>query len=182
MSIFRHDLFDNSSLFLSPLGEDEGVMPRKVENYLSFLDLEWVVASCSEDEATTTSAAAGVSPRTWHAFLLKDFDPNSDLSAVPLRKLRRRLKRFLPQDKLSSVQMDLDHQQQQQQREEAAASRVFFRVATVARTKSGKNDEGNLLKKPATFLAFYPGEPYFYCDRSAPEAAITEVSSNGKTK
>ncbi len=53
---------------------------------------------------------------------------------------------------------------------------MFFRVASVPRTKSGANDERNLLKKPASFVAFYPGEPYFYCDRKDPEQFLKEVT------
>ncbi len=49
-----------------------------------------------------------VSSHTWRAFLLRDFDPRGELKDLPLHRLRRRLKQFLPADEmLSSVQLDL---------------------------------------------------------------------------
>ena len=145
------------------IGSEDSAMPNKLENYLSFLDLAGVVASCGEQVQSS-----GVSPHTWRVFLLREFNWSPPLSTTPLRRLRRRMKRFLPDSLLSSVQLDLEE-------EEGNSARVFFRVAVVNRTKSGRNDEGNLLKKAPTFLAFYPGEPYFYSDRAEPDPIIAEV-------
>ena len=54
--------------------------------------------------------------------------------------------------------------------------RVFLRVAMVKRSKSGRGDEAKLITKAPCFLAYYPGEQYFYCDRSEPAPAIPDVS------
>ena len=54
--------------------------------------------------------------------------------------------------------------------------RVFLRVAMVKRSKSGRGDEAKLITKAPCFLAYYPGEQYFYCDRSDPAPAIPDVS------
>ena len=54
--------------------------------------------------------------------------------------------------------------------------RVFLRVAMVKRSKSGRGDEAKLITKAPCFLAYYPGEQYFYCDRSEPTPAISDVS------
>ncbi len=150
-----------------------GWMPHKLENYVSFLDLAGVVASSQSDP----NSQSVFSSRTWSTFLLQDFDAES-LSQLPLHRLRRRLKQFLPETNLSSVQIDLEEQGNNQ----SAVSRVFFRVATVARSKGKKpkhiqdrTDEDRLLKKDATFIVFYPNEPYFYCDKRHPDPVILEV-------
>ena len=46
----------------------------------------------------------------------------------------------------------------------------------VKRSKSGRGDEAKLITKAPCFLAYYPGEQYFYCDRSDPAPAIPDVS------
>ena len=46
----------------------------------------------------------------------------------------------------------------------------------VKRSKSGRGDETKLITKAPCFLAYYPGEQYFYCDRSDPTPVIPDVS------
>ena len=46
----------------------------------------------------------------------------------------------------------------------------------VKRSKRGRGDEAKLITKPPCFLAYYPGEQYFYCDRSDPAPVIPDVS------
>ena len=46
----------------------------------------------------------------------------------------------------------------------------------VKRSKSGRGDEAKLITRAPCFLAYYPGEQYFYCDRSEPAPAIPDVS------
>ena len=46
----------------------------------------------------------------------------------------------------------------------------------VKRSKSGRGDEAKLITRAPCFLAYYPGEQYFYCDRSEPPPAIPDVS------
>jgi len=148
--------------------ESEPVLPRKLENYLSFLDLAAV--------SMGADAEANVAARTWWTFSLAEHDWKT-LSSIAVDKLRRRLKRFLPEDRLASVQMDIDvrdHSERESEDQYGRVRRIFFRVANVAKTKKG-NDEKALLKKAATFVAYYPGEAYFYCDKRQPELAILDV-------
>ena len=45
----------------------------------------------------------------------------------------------------------------------------------VKRSKRGRGDEAKLITKPPCFLAYYPGEQYFYCDRSDPGTIFADV-------
>ena len=45
----------------------------------------------------------------------------------------------------------------------------------VKRSKTGRGDEAKLITKLPCFLAYYPGEQYFYCDRSDPGPIVADV-------
>lgn len=91
---------------------------------------------------------------------------------VSFHKMRRRLKQKLPESRLSSVQVDQDFGEDQEE-----PRRIFFRVTSVKKTRSLKKDEEHLLKKPAIFFAYYPNEPYFYCDKPIFDQYLGEVGS-----
>ena len=64
-----------SDVLASAGASNEAGMPKKLENYLSFLDLAAVVASCSADvDVGVAPKDTGVSARIWRTFLLKEFD------------------------------------------------------------------------------------------------------------
>ena len=168
-------------------GGDEEVEERELENAVEGEggdqeDLEWGGGG-GGGETVDLGLRSG---RKWHAFGIKGFDPEV-VSSIPIPRLRRRLKQHLPEDQLASVQMELDYGRLNRSSDgEAAAAavnessilkRIFFRVAMVKRSKSGRGDEAKLMTKAPCFLAYYPGEQYFYCDRSDPAPIIPDVSS-----
>lgn len=159
-------------------------LPKKVDAYLAFVDLTWVllhsrsrdlgegvaegVAVVAEDEAILK---LGGKRLVWHTFGLVDFQEPD----VPHSRLRRRVKDFFPKDShLSSVQTELD--KDEENADEDSAKRVFFRMCSVRKTrKQATGNEQMLLKKVPTFFAYYPGEPYVYCDKSNPDDVYAEA-------
>lgn len=151
-------------------------LPTKLESYLSFMDLAWVTLK-SEDHHHTPSNENSNSPGPghggpaiqWHVFVLREHRPPVEVS---FHKMRRRLKQKLPESRLSSVQVDQDFGEDQEE-----PRRIFFRVTSVKKTRSLKKDEEHLLKKPAIFFAYYPNEPYFYCDKPIFDQYLGEALS-----
>jgi len=136
--------------------------PTNPENYLSFCDLTEVVLHPER--------------KMWHTFVMQDqTDVLENLhgpeGSLPLWKIRKSLKKKLNEDKLASVQMDLNN--------ETGIPTVFLRIATTPKIKNIKKAERNLLTVKPTFLVYFPGEQYFYADSSVPNEnhcqALVEV-------
>jgi hypothetical protein len=163
-------------------GSEQYGLPSKLENFLSFLDLAWIVLNVDESNKVQ-----------WSTFVLQDFDvrlqqlvvdaPSEILyflqfasnAALPLSRLRRRLKQFLPDTHLASVQIEVDEAATPGDGCELPSTRVFFRVAIIPKSRTGKNDERNLLKKPATYLVYYLNKPYFFSDKAHPDPLICQA-------
>ncbi|TRY67308.1 hypothetical protein TCAL_03318 [Tigriopus californicus] len=154
----------------APLGDASTSLglPTKLESYLSFMDLAWVTLK-SDDELRGSGPSSGGPRIQWHVFVLRDHAPPVEFL---FHKMRRRLKQKLPESRLSSVQVDQDFGEGQ-----AEPRRIFFRVTSVKKTRSLKKDEEHLLKKPAIFFAYYPSEPYFYCDKPIFDEFLGEALS-----
>ena len=88
--------------------------------------------------------------------------------SLPLWKIRKLLKKKLNEDKLASVQMDVNN--------EAGIPTVFLRIVTTPKIKNIKKAERNLLTVKPTFLVYFPGEQYFYADSSVPNENHCQVS------
>lgn len=58
--------------------------------------------------------------------------------------------------------------------------RAFFRIASQPKSRRGRKDEEQLLKKTATFIVYYFNEPYFYADKEMPSPIICQVTIQKK--
>ena len=136
-------------------------LPTDPENYLSFCEL--------------VEVSANPHIKCWFTFVLKDLSEEENFHSpdgdVPLIKMRKLIKNNLSKEYVTSVQMEI--------RALENIEMVMFRIATTKKTKKKENDEARLLKAKPTFLAYFPGEPYFYADSAKPNAercdALMEV-------
>ena len=136
-------------------------LPTDPENYLSFCEL--------------VEVSANPHTKCWFTFVLQDLSEEENFHSpdgdVPLIKMRKLIKNNLSKEYVTSVQMEI--------RALENIEMVMFRIATTKITKKKENDEARLLKAKPTFLAYFPGEPYFYADSAKPNAercnALMEV-------
>ena len=136
-------------------------LPTDPENYLSFCEL--------------VEVSANPHTKCWFTFVLQDLSEEENFHMaegdVPLIKMRKLIKNKLSKEYLTSVQMEI--------RALENIEMVMFRIMTTFKTKKTENDETRLLKGKPTFLAYFPGEPYFYANSATPKAehcnALMEV-------
>lgn len=131
-------------------------MPGKVSAYVSFAEL--VLATIWE------------SRKEWSVFLLEDY-PTRNKDPEPIDEegyiLRTKLKK-----EIKSMGFAADVQT------EAIDSRIWFRIACVKKMKDGiKTSQALEVRKP-TFAVYYPGEPYFYSSKSAPDIVRSALASS----
>ena len=97
---------------------------------------------------------ADSSSKKWSVYLLLDYPTRND-EPVPIDDegytLRTKLKKEIKaQDYLASVQADVD------------SDRIWLRVVAVKKTKNRVKDNQSLEKASPVYIAYYPGEPYYY--------------------
>ena len=78
--------------------------------------------------------------------------PIDDEGYILRTKIKREIKN---QDYVASVQAEVD------------TNRIWFRVATVKKTKDRVKDSKKLDTSAPVYIAYYPGEPYYYSSTSA---------------
>ena len=101
-----------------------------------------------------------------------------------------RFKKLLPKDLVVSVQVKPELISGCRLEDDSNnCRRVFFRIATAQRrgaaAAAAAGEEEELIGARPCFLAYYPGEPYFYCNSRDPDHTIVKarrsVGSYGDT-
>ena len=91
-----------------------------------------------------------------------------DEPELPIWKIRKSIKKILSQDFLASVQIETQVMDD--------IEVVFLRIATTDNSaKSEKMAQNKLMSAKPTFLAYFPGEPYFYADHENPNESHCQV-------
>lgn len=101
-----------------------------------------------------TRLKADSSTKMWKVYLLLDYPARND-QPLPIDDegytLRTKLKKEIKtQDYLANVQADVD------------SNRIWMRVTTARKTKNRVKDKQKLENASPMYIAYYPGEPYYY--------------------
>jgi hypothetical protein len=88
---------------------------------------------------------------------------------LPLFKMRKQIKKRLCSDDshMASVQMEVQSL--------TDTDMVFFRIATIKKTKNEAKDERRMLDVRPTYLVYFPGEPYFFTESPHPNPDHCQV-------